>query len=136
MVVSAQKNREIIFHLLYSFDFSPYEIKEIFPILMNHHKVTKKSLYAAEEEAKQIQAKLVDIDREISATADAYKLERIPHVEKNLLRLGIFELLYCKDIPPKVAMNEAMRLARKFASAESAQFINAILDAIYKKHAV
>jgi N utilization substance protein B len=54
-------------------------------------------------------------------------------VERNLLRLGAYEIYFSKSVPPKVAISEAVRLARKFASSESANFINAILDALYKK---
>jgi len=136
MALAPQKMREILFHLLYSLDFASRETEEIFPILMQHHKVTKKSLYAAEEEVKKVQDKLGEIDQMITVTATEYEFDRIPRVEKNLLRIGIYELFFSKGVPPKVVISEAVRLARKFATAESGQFINAILDTLYKKHAV
>jgi transcription antitermination protein NusB len=132
-MLSRQKNREIIFHLLYSSDFILSVAEEIFPILMQHHKVTKKTLYAAEADAKEVQDNLPAIDKIIAETATEYELDRIPKVERNLLRLGVFELCFSKEIPPKVAISEAVRLARKFATAESANFVNAILDTLYKK---
>ena len=100
---------------------------------MQHHKVTKKCMYAAEAHSKEIQDKLSEIDQMISETAKEYEFDRIPRVERNLLRLGVYEIYFSKTVPPKVAITEAIRLAKKFSSAESGSFINAILDALYKK---
>jgi N utilization substance protein B len=133
MALNAHKMREIVFHLLYSSDFNQNEAEASFPILMQHHQVTKKSMYAAQDHAKEIQGQLQKIDQMIAETATEYEFDRIPRVERNLLRLGVFEIYFSKTVPPKVAISEALRLARKFASSESANFINAILDALYKK---
>ena len=135
-MLTPQKNREIVFHLLYSSDFFPSDAGESFPFLMEHHKVTKKNIHAVETHVKEIQAHLLAIDKIIAETAQEYEFDRIPRVERNLLRLGVFELCFSKEIPPKVAISEAVRLTRKFATAESANFVNAILDALYKLHAV
>jgi N utilization substance protein B len=133
MGLTPYKLREIVFHLLYSADFAPMQQEEVFPLLMSHHKVTKKSLYAAEAQTQEIQAELPKIDEMISSTATEYEFNRIPRVERNLLRLGVFEICFSKKVPPAVAISEAVRLARKFSSAESAKFVNAILDALYKR---
>lgn len=135
-MLSPQKMRELVFHLLYSADFAPEHQDEITPFLMQHHLVSKKSVYSAHERFGMIQSHRETIDQMIAQTATEYEFERIPRVERNLLRLGIFELLFSEDVPPKVAISEAIRLARKFSSAESAHFINAILDTIYKKKSV
>ena len=132
MVLNPSKMREIVFHLLYSSDFAESG-QESFSILMEHHKVTKKNLYAAEAQAKEVQQQLKKIDQMIAETAADYEFDRIPRVERNLLRLGAYEIYFSKTVPPKVAIDEAVRLARKFSSAESTNFINAILDALYKK---
>ncbi len=130
MALPIQKLREIVFHLLYSNDFEALN-EDVIPFLMQHHKVTKKSLYQAQEVVALLKKHHTAIDASIKAHSKDYELDRIPRVEKNLLRLGIFELLYSKEVPPKVAISEAIRLARKFATAESAQFVNAVLDSIY-----
>jgi N utilization substance protein B len=131
MALHIKKLREIVFHLLYSDDFEVLG-EDIVPFLMQHHQVTKKSLYIAREMVHELKKRRDAIDQLIMAHSKEYSFDRIPRVEKNLLRLGIFEMMYSKEVPPKVAISEAMRLARKFATAESAQFINAILDAVYK----
>jgi len=133
MALPLQKLREIVFHLLYSNDFETLD-EDAFPFLMQHHAVTKKSLFAAQEKVKHLQEHREKIDALIRTHSKEYEFDRIPRVEKNVLRLGIFEMLYSEEIPPKVAMSEAVRLARKYATAESASFVNAVLDSIH--HAV
>jgi transcription antitermination factor NusB len=59
-----------------------------------------------------------------------WQLERMAVVDRNIMRLGAFELLYRDDIPPKVSINEAVELAKKFSGLESGKFVNAILDKI------
>ena len=76
---------------------------------------------------------LTDIDRLISAHADNWNLKRMAVIDRNILRLGAYELLYLDDVPSKVCINEAIELAKRFGDAESGKFVNGILDAIHKK---
>lgn len=68
------------------------------------------------------------IDQKISAFAKDWSLERMAVVDRNLLRLSAFEILFCPDIPGRVTLNEAIELAKSFGGADSAKFINGILD--------
>jgi transcription antitermination factor NusB len=70
------------------------------------------------------------IDKKISQYAANWQLERMAVVDRNILRLGSFELIFRKDIPPKVAINEAVDLAKKYSGQEAGKFVNAILDKI------
>ena len=82
--------------------------------------------------------RLVDGVREHRATIDAvierfssnWKLSRMSCVDRNVLRIAVFELLYCADIPPKVSINEAIDVGKRFGTDESGAFINGILDSI------
>jgi transcription antitermination protein NusB len=76
---------------------------------------------------------LTDLDRVISVHAKNWKIARMAVVDKNILRMGVFELLYTKDIPPRVTINECVELAKKFGDTDSPKFINGILDSVYKK---
>ena len=127
-----QKFREIVFQLLYSHDFVPVETEEAVPFLMNELKVSKRNVREAHTRMLTILEKLPEIDAHIKAASDVYAFERISRVEKTLLRLGIFELLYDTAVPPLVAIAEGIRLCRKFGTRESAEFVNAILDKVYK----
>jgi N utilization substance protein B len=68
------------------------------------------------------------LDAAIGATATHWSLSRMPPVDRTILRLGAFELLHSADVPPKVALNEAIELGKRYSTAQSGAFINAILD--------
>jgi transcription antitermination protein NusB len=70
------------------------------------------------------------IDRVIEQYSSHWKVRRMACVDRNVLRLAVFELLCCSDIPAKVSINEAIDIAKKFGSSESGSFINGILDSI------
>ena len=70
------------------------------------------------------------IDETITKYAENWELERMAVVDRNVLRLSTFELLYLDEMPPKVAINEAVNLAKKFSQIESGKFVNGILDKI------
>ncbi len=72
-----------------------------------------------------------EIDEKISGVTEHWELRRMAVIDKNILRLGVYELLYRSDIPPKVSINEAIELAKKFSTKNSGTFVNGILDKIY-----
>lgn len=133
MPLPPQKFREAVFQILYAQDFSGDEA-EMIPFMMEELKTTRKAMAEAKARVDQILAKLPEIDDRITAASTEYSFERISRVEKTILRLGLYEL-FDPDLPPKVAIAEAVRLCRKFGTPESAQFVNAILDGVYKKDA-
>ena len=71
-----------------------------------------------------------EIDARIRAVAENWDLARMAAVDRNVLRLGAYELLYRDDIPPKVSINEAVELAKRYSTADSGTFVNGILDRI------
>lgn len=73
------------------------------------------------------------IDAEIIQHAENWKLERMACVDRNILRLGCFEIIYCEDIPPKVTINEAVELAKYYSGSEAGKFVNGVLDKIMLK---
>jgi transcription antitermination protein NusB len=132
MTLPQQKFREIVFQMLYSYDMGRASDADMLPLLMAELSVTKKAVRLAQERVQSILKKQNEIDELISKASLSYSFERIQSVERNVLRLGLYELLFDDAIPPKVAIAEALRLARKFGSPESASFVNAILDNLYK----
>ena len=80
---------------------------------------------------KQHQSKT---DQLITQYAEHWDLDRMAVVDRNILRLAVHELLWQPDVPPKVAINEAIELAKKFGTADSSRFINGLLDRILKEH--
>jgi len=71
-----------------------------------------------------------EIDKKIVQFAQNWQLKRMAVVDRNIMRLGAFELLFREDIPPKVSINEAVELAKKFSGPEAGKFVNAILDKV------
>ena len=71
-----------------------------------------------------------ELDRRIGAAAERWRLERIATVDRAILRLGAYEICCTPDVPGKVAINEAIRLAKKYSTADSGGFVNGILDRI------
>lgn len=81
-----------------------------------------------------IEESLQQIDDKISKHATNWQLKRMAVIDRNVLRIGVFELIYADDIPPKVTINEAVELAKKYGDIESSKFVNGILDKIHKLH--
>lgn len=79
---------------------------------------------------KGVMENLEEIDEKIARYAANWQLKRMAVVDRNIMRMGCFELLYRDDIPPKVSINEAVELAKKFSGLESGKFVNAILDKV------
>jgi len=71
-----------------------------------------------------------EIDVMIEDAAFNWKISRMPIVDRNILRSAIFELVYCDDIPPKVSIDEAINIAKKYSTPEAGAFVNGILDKI------
>lgn len=74
------------------------------------------------------------IDELIAEQADNWRLERMPVVDRNVLRLAVYELLFELDIPKLVVVDEAIELAKRFGSENSSRFVNGLLDGLLKKH--
>jgi len=71
-----------------------------------------------------------EIDATIERFSSNWKLHRMPYVDRNILRMAVFEMLYCEDIPIKVSINEAIDIGKKYGTQESGPFINGILDSL------
>jgi len=91
-------------------------------------------------EIREFSALLVDgvyknrdsIDATISKYATNWQIKRMPVIDRNVLRIATFELLFAEDIPPKVSINEAIELAKKYGDKDSGKFVNGVLDKINK----
>ena len=79
-------------------------------------------------------ARLAEIDRLLADVAQNWQLSRMAAIDRALLRLAACELLYYKDAPPKVVINEAVELAKRYSTAASGSFVNGILDRIHRDH--
>lgn len=133
MSLPPKKLREVVFQMLYSRDMGHTEPDAILKLLVKELEISKSNAKLAEIKVEKILKSLSDLDIQIKNTSKSYDFNRIQRVERNILRLALYEMLHDEEIPPKVAIAESIRLARKFSTPESAHFINAILDAIYQE---
>ncbi len=78
-------------------------------------------------------SKLPEIDQVIAKHAPEWPIDQITLVDRNVLRLGIYELLFLKEVPPKVAINEAVELAKTFGGESSSKFLNGVLGTLFKE---
>jgi len=77
--------------------------------------------------------KKADLDRLIRRSSKNWRVERMTRVDLNILRIAIYEVVYRKDVPPKVSIDEAVELGKRYGTEESGAFINGILDHIYNE---
>ena len=75
-----------------------------------------------------------EIDRLIREQTEHWRLERMPVVDRNILRLAVYEFLYETDVPKLVVLDEAIELAKRFGSEQSSRFVNGLLDGLLKRH--
>ncbi len=125
-----KKFRELVFQLLFSHDLGSAE--EAIPLMSEEMKVSRSNMRAAHDKMKEVVGHIEELDLLIGEAAKEYEFARIQKVERNILRLGVFEILFDDSVPPKVAISEAVRLCKKFSTPESLKFVNAVLDAVYK----
>ena len=128
-----RKAREIALQVLYGLNFVDIDVQKALDLFWGN--------FVAPKTAKKFAAFLVqgtcehkeELDKLIAGCSDNWSLGRMSKVDINILRLAVFEFLYCEDIPPKVTLNEAVDLGKTFGSENSGSFINGILDALNLK---
>jgi len=127
------KAREYVLQMLYQVDITQgnwEEILENFCAASDRQDLSGELKGFSAQLLEGVVNHLQEIDKKISKYAANWELERMAFVDRNIMRLGCFELLFRADIPPKVAINEAVELAKKYSGLESGKFVNAILDQI------
>ena len=139
--------REYVLQFLYGTDFIIHvafekEKVQILPDLKDDLSLFWRETREDSEEIKKFADDLIlgtidnleEIDSLIQKVAEKWKLLRMATVDRNILRAATYELLFRNDIPSAVTINEAIEIAKKFSTAESASFINGILDKIAKEY--
>lgn len=132
--------REHIFQLLFRVEFNGQdEMAEQVSLYVDDMKeeeiVEPKDETYIEEKYNKIVEKLPEIDELLEKYSKGWKLSRMNKVDLTILRLGVYEMKYDEDIPERVAINEAVELAKKFGRDESPAFVNAVLAKLSSKEA-
>jgi N utilization substance protein B len=130
-----RRAREIAVQVLYQMEANPLDPQEALELFWRTASASGQVKEFAARIVEGVQQHRKEIDTLIKKHSEHWRLERIDRVDKNILRMGAFELLFCDDIPRKVALNEAIDIGKKFGTEESGAFINGILDKIQKTEA-
>ena len=125
-----RRAREIALQVLYQREFNRVEVEEVLNLFWNNFEVLKGAMNFSERLIKGVEQHREDLDRIIEKYSSNWRIDRMAHVDRNILRIATYELLYCDDIPPKVAINEAIDIGKKYGSEDSGAFINGVLDKV------
>lgn len=123
-----RKARELVLQALYQQELVETPLDEIILEInaKDQNQYVEKTLYG-------IAAQRPDLDRLIDRYALGWRLERLAILDRNILRLGLYEVLYSTEIPTEVAIDEAVELAKKYGTDKAQSFINGILDRVWKE---
>ncbi|KKK73622.1 hypothetical protein LCGC14_2892000, partial [marine sediment metagenome] len=127
-------SREIALQALYQLEVRGDEIiKEIDSFCRKQAKEAERSDFAIML-VKGCFPAIKEIDKKIISISENWDLHRMAVIDRNVLRLACYELLYMSDIPPKVSINEAIDLAKKYSTEKSGLFVNGVLDKVYSRY--
>lgn len=125
-MVTRREARELVLHTLFQQDFREVNVEDY----IEEHNLTDPFVTDTLRGIRQHRDQLNNL---IRTHAQGWTLERLVSVDRNILRLGLYELLYA-DTPAEVVINEAVELAKRFGTEHSAAFVNGILDQAWKNH--
>lgn len=130
---SRRRAREVAFQALYLMDIGGADAPEALEDVLQGAELEEKARDYATRLFFGTCEHLKTIDSRIATHAHGYTLYRLAAVDRALLRLGIFEILFEPDVPPAVAINEIVEMAKKYSTEDSAPFLNGILGAIVRE---
>ena len=128
-----RKSREFALQVLYQLNITQQDVNKTLAQFQDHFSGGDERDDFMEHLVNGVMDHCQEIDRLIEKYSENWRLDRMNMIDRTILRIATFELLYCEEIPPKVTMNEAIELGKRFGSEDSGSFINGILDRIQKE---
>ncbi len=130
-----RKSRELALQALFQGEIAGQYGLLDFDEFCAHFQVNKKSIPYARMLLSGVQEKSDQIDQLISKYAENWRLERMSVIDRNILRLAVYEMYFRDDVPVSVAINEALEIAKRYSTDDSGSFVNGILDTMARKEA-
>jgi transcription antitermination protein NusB len=124
------KARECAFQMLYQWEIGGEPMERVIEAFWRVRSTTEETGALAERLARGAQSHAEEIDAAIARAATNWRLDRIAAVERNILRVGVYELMLEPATPPAVVIDEAIEMAKRFAEEGSPGFVNGVLDAV------
>jgi N utilization substance protein B len=128
-----RKARESTLQILFQLEFNDSDAEQAFRLYWKDKKTAKDVKDYCHWLLKGITVHRESIDEKIQSVSKHWRLSRMPVVDRNILRMAAFELLYEEDIEPAIVINEAIEIAKKYSGEQAATFINGVLDTLSKK---
>ncbi len=132
-MASRRKAREAALQVLYFIETSGTSGAEALDLFFKHFNASEDNRDFCEDVVTGVERHRKEIDELITKYSENWKLSRMDVVDRNILRLAVYELIYRDDIPAKVTLNEAVEMGKKYGSENSGAFINGILDRINRE---
>jgi len=130
-MVNRRKSRELAMQALFYMDMSKNDSEETIKLFCDNFIFSKEAALFFLKLVNGVIHTRQDIDPIIERFSSNWKMSRMSCVDRNIMRIAVYELLFCSDIPSKVSINEAIDIGKKFGTEESGAFINGILDSIH-----
>jgi N utilization substance protein B len=124
--------RELTMQALCQLDVQGQDVMELVGRFFREQTDDDLTLQLAEQWTKGAWQLVEECDSVITRAAIRWKLSRLSHVDRAILRMAVYQLCYCHDIPCKVVINEAIEIAKKYSSEQAPRFVNGVLDAVLK----
>jgi N utilization substance protein B len=128
-----RKSREFALQVLYQIDITQQDANKTLAQFQGHFSGSDERDDFMEHLVNGVVDHCQEIDQLLERYSENWRLDRMSLIDRIILRIATFELLYCEEIPPKVTLNEAIELGKRFGSEDSGSFINGILDRIQKE---
>lgn len=132
IVGTRRKARILALHTLYQSELTATPATEKFSLLCENFEVSKKSIPYAQHLIDGIAQHWEEINQLIQDNASNWRLDRMSVIDRNIMRIATFEMCYQDDVPPSVAIDEAIEVAKQYSTDEAAPFINGVLDSVNK----
>jgi transcription antitermination factor NusB len=126
-----RRARELAIQALFHLEFSPGDPGEVFELICENFDSRESVRPFSRQLVLGVCEKKKELDELIRQASKNWRLERMARLDRCILRLAAFEISYLEDIPPKVSIDEALEIGKKFGGKDSASFINGVLDSIY-----
>ena len=127
---SRRKSRELALQALFDMDMSQNNSEERIELFCRNFTPSNKVLPFFQGLILGVKKNKNEIDSLIEKFSSNWKISRISCVDRNVMRIAVYEMLYCEDIPSKVSINEAIEIGKKYGAEDSGSFINGILDSV------
>ncbi|MDD8031903.1 MAG: transcription antitermination factor NusB [Acidobacteriota bacterium] len=128
-----RKAREYALQILFQMEFTRDELSSILPNYWSNQNLPEEIKTYCEWLLQGVCEHRAEVDQVIQQASKNWRLERMATVDRNVLRIAVFEMLYESNLAPPIIIDEAIEIARKFSGQEAAAFINGILDAVYRQ---